>query len=243
MRISRPCLALCALLLLPGAAFAQDLSAAIAVMKGRVTVGGRPARAGAPLASGDEIAVERGEAVVMFGNTAKLRLVAGSRLKVEEHSAAATALTLQRGRLDAWVRGLAGTRLRVRAGAAVAHARDAVFSAGVEGGKSSFRLYEGEVGVADDFGAGLILTKGQRVEVAELGLGAMSSLPPGESAPAEPAAVMPATAKKGAPASKPADEAPESLPAPAAPPSFSSPVQEKAAGECDATVSPSAPCP
>lgn len=240
MRTAPALLALTALLLCSARAFAQD-APALAAMSGRVTVNGQPARAGAPLAAGEEIAVERGEAVLLFGNAAKFRLHPGARLRVEEHSSGATALTLRGGRLDAWVRGLEGRRLRLRAGPAVAHARASVFSAGADAGASFFRLYEGELGVADDFGAGLILTRGQRVEVGQSGLGGMGSLTPGESAPpVEPQARLPA-AGRGSPALPPREQAPESLPALAA--FASSPVQERALGGCAATVSPSAPCP
>lgn len=252
MRLQTLALPLALLLLLPAAPRAQEPAAALTSASGRVSVNGRPLKLGAPVSAGDELVVERGEAVIAFSDGSTVRLGRGSRLKVAEKSAAQTSLTLLKGRLDAWVQGLVGRRFRVRSGTAVASVRGTVFSVLNDGAKTSFLLFQGELGVADEFGQSVILSPNQRLESSELGLGSMGSMPAGTQAPAEPDVPVPP-----APGAKPddaargsadegAEEAPESLPAaetthlPPPPP-----VQEQANDEsgCVSTVSPSAPCP
>lgn len=247
---------------------AADLAAVLGELKGKVTVNGQAAVDGQAVAEGDEIAAGWGaSAVVAFSNGSKIKVNARTTIKVDQKSAEATSLNVLKGRLTAWVRGLQGGRFRMRAGTAVASVRGTILEGENNGGVGGFTVFEGEVGIAGANGQGMIITGGQRVEITPVGLGRMMALPPGmavppaipflppppppppgagrQAGPPGPGGPKgpPGPPRPGQPGMPPPPPPPDSLlaPLPPPPPPPGSPLQEY--NTCNATVSPSAPCP
>lgn len=261
MRLFAPLLAATVLAAPARAAAPATPVIAVAAVSGAVTVrtaDGRVsgASAGQVLQPGTAVETRAGSsAVLAFSNGTKVRIEANSDFKLRENAGAATTLEILRGGLTAWVRRLErGARFRVRAPSAVASVRGTVLKAITNGRDSVFDLLSGEMALTDNFGRGVVMTSGQRVESQmTTGLGGVSSLPPGTTAPPEPDAPLPPSSgdagkkgsgKKAGPKGDPASaDAPEDLPASkdAVPPPPQTPLQNKEEGEKAKNVSPSAP--
>lgn len=237
-------LALCAPARAAGAPAAP--AASLAAGPGRVRVGGVELKIGAPVATGDELSVVGGDAVVAFSDGTKIRLAAGSTLRVTDKSSRQTSLHLLKGKIDAWVKLSLGRRFRIRAGTAVASVRGTILS----GTPTGFSLFQGALSVTDDVGRTILLNGLQFVNLTSGGLGNSGSLPPNTVVPVEPPVSLPPPA--GPPpgggkkkAKNTGEVPPESLPAEETAATSGSPTQEtnSSVTKCASTVSPSSPCP
>lgn len=202
------------------------------------------AKVGEIIAPGGEVKTEAGGgAVIAFSDGSKVKLGPATTFAVEGATTLTTSLRLFSGRLHAWVKRANKAEFKVRHSAGVAAVRGTVF--GMYGTAAVFKvdLFEGALDIIDIFGRPASLVPGQSAAVSETaGLQRVSSLPPGARPPAEPQVDLPPAPKKTAAALPPT--APETIAESEQLDSNKSPVQEKTVtSTCDATVSPSAPCP
>ncbi|MFI5346033.1 MAG: FecR family protein [Elusimicrobiota bacterium] len=137
------------------------------------------------------------------GGIALLMLNDGSKVQIRPDSsfayqsdASQTAFSLMKGAFMLWARHQVNRRMSIRVPGAVASVRGTVVGGDTNGKTSHLALHQGELGVTDSFGAGTILTAGQRLSIGARGLAGTGSLPRGTATPAEPAGVLPANALK-----------------------------------------------
>lgn len=167
MRSVRPAVVLCGLLMLGALPFPAMSALQVVAVQGEALAGGQQVQAGASLAAGIELRTGAdGHVRFSLADGSSLSLQASGQLVIDQHRALGkekgtdTTLRLDRGRLEASIRGpkQGSTRFEVRTPVAVATTRGALFRVTADPARRSTTLetVEGSVLVADSANAGSV---------------------------------------------------------------------------------------
>ena len=187
----------------------------------------RPAR---PLPAGSLIKTEAGSSCLLFlSDGTKLRLGPQSKLRVAELLSGRTTMSLDSGRLEAWVKKREGAEFRTETPLFAATLPEGSFAADILSPTSAtLDIFTGEPTVIDSLGKSQKVSAGQRVELgAKTGASTPAPLPAGVVRPEGPSLAgpaKPAVKKRVAQAAAPAETA-----APPAPPKAKPEVKPKKA--------------
>lgn len=129
------------------------------------------------LSPGDEVKTDRSSRVtITFDDASRIELGPNSSYMLEEAQAASSRMTLNFGKLKAWVTKASSRRFAVRTPTAVCSVRGTEFGVDVGmDGRTAVELFTGQLGVADNKGNEVLLNPGERVDVTLTGLGQKES--------------------------------------------------------------------
>lgn len=129
------------------------------------------------LSPGDEVKTDRSSRVtITFDDASRIELGPNSSYMLEEAQAASSRMTLNFGKLKAWVTKASSRRFAVRTPTAVCSVRGTEFGVDVgQDGRTAVELFTGQLGVADNKGNEVLLNPGERVDVSLTGLGKKES--------------------------------------------------------------------
>ena len=156
------------------------------------------ARPGRPLPAGSLIKTEADSyCLFFFSDGTKLRLGPQSNLRMAELSAGRTTMSLNSGRLEAWVKRRKNAEFRTETPLFTAALPEGIFAAGILGPTSAtLDIFSGEPTVLDSLGTSQKVAPGQRMELsAKTGSSTPAPLPAGAARPEEPSPAGPAAAK------------------------------------------------
>lgn len=214
-----------------------------------------PAVVGQELSAGTQLRTGKGAAVVAFPDGSKVRVSRNALFTVEAAEPAKVGVFITLGRLECWVKKLAGRSFVARSPMAVAAVRGTVFAFNVNSARqTTIDLFSGQLAVNDVFGHQTLINPGQRVVASLTGSSNVARLPAAARPPAEPKVAPvrpPLPPKAGGDEGKPKPQpklAPKPPPPPPPPPGEEgtlpppppppNPTQDQPK---DTTVSPSSP--
>ncbi|TPW22102.1 MAG: hypothetical protein FD126_21 [Elusimicrobia bacterium] len=125
------------------------------------------------LSSGDEVKTDRSSRVtISFDDASRVEIGPNSSYMLEETQPASSRMTLNFGKLKAWVTKASSRRFAVRTPTAVCSVRGTEFGVDVgQDGRTSVELFTGQLGVQDNKGNEILLNPGDRIDVSLTGLG------------------------------------------------------------------------
>ncbi|TBR20095.1 hypothetical protein EPO15_13625 [bacterium] len=125
------------------------------------------------LSAGDEVKTDRSSRVtITFDDASRVEIGPNSSYLLEEAAGASSKMSLNFGRLKAWVTKASSRRFAVRTPTAVCSVRGTEFGVDVgQDGRTSVALFEGQLGVQDNKGNEVLLNPGDRIDVSLTGLG------------------------------------------------------------------------
>lgn len=177
------------LLLPPLTAYAQNDSATLDGVSGKVLVRGKNSNLwnqvseGYTLKEGDSVKTQRrSQTTLLFEDGSKVEVAARSFFVLEAAKKAQKSLSFSFGRMKAFVQKTMSQRFSVRTPTAVCSVRGTEFQVDVaQNGATTVDLFSGLLGVADQKGNEILLKPGESVDVTSDGLGRTSSQQGGDA--------------------------------------------------------------
>jgi len=125
------------------------------------------------LSPGDEVKTDRSSRVtISFDDSSRVEIGPNSSYLLEETQPASMRMSLNFGKLKAWVTKASSRRFAVRTPTAVCSVRGTEFGVDVgQDGRTSVELFSGLLGVQDNKGNETLLNPGERIDVSLTGLG------------------------------------------------------------------------